>query len=49
MNRPRSALPFIGLAAAFVTLGLTSNRVFLYVGVAFLVVGLARLTLGRRR
>jgi len=48
MSRPRAALPFIALAAAFITLGLTSNRVFLYVGVAFLAVGLAALARLRR-
>ena len=48
MSRPRAPLPFIALAAAFVTLGVTSNRVFLYVGIVFLVVGLAALARSRR-
>ena len=48
MSRPRDMFPFIALAVAFITLGLTSNRVFIYVGVAFLVVALSRLLFRRR-
>jgi len=48
MSRPRASLPFIALAAAFITLGLTSNRVFLYVGIVFLVIGVAALARRRR-
>ena len=49
MGRPRVVFPFIALAIAFITLGLTSNRVFLYVGVVFLVLALSGFLFGRRR
>ena len=48
MSRPRAVFPFIALAVAFITLGLTSNRVFLYVGIVFLVIALAAFARGRR-
>ncbi|HWS56495.1 MAG TPA: hypothetical protein VN228_20320 [Pyrinomonadaceae bacterium] len=47
MSRPRAVFPFIALAVAFITLGVTSNRVFVYVGVVFLAVALARLLFRR--
>jgi hypothetical protein len=47
VSRPRNPFPFIALAVAFITLGLTSNRVFLYVGVAFFVVALSALLFRR--
>jgi hypothetical protein len=43
MSRPRTALPFVGVGIAFITLGLTSNRAFLLVGFTFLIIGLASL------
>lgn len=37
------AYAFFALAAAFIVLGLTSNRTFLFVGLVFIVVGVLRL------
>jgi LPXTG-motif cell wall-anchored protein len=48
MSRPRAVLPFLALAIAFITLGVTSNRVFLYVGIVFLVLALSGLLFRRR-
>ena len=48
MNRPRPALAFFALAVAFIALGVTGNRTFLYVGLAFLAVALAVFARGRR-
>jgi hypothetical protein len=48
MSRPSAAFPFIALGIAFITLGLTSNRVFLYVGIVFVVIALGALARGRR-
>jgi hypothetical protein len=48
MSRPRAVFPFIALGLAFVALGVTSNRVFLYVGIVFVVIALATFARGRR-
>jgi hypothetical protein len=48
MSRSRAMFPFIALGIAFVTLGITSNRVFLYLGIIFIVIALASFARGRR-
>ncbi len=48
MSRPRAVYPFIALAVAFITLGVTSNRVFLYLGIVFLAVAFSGLLFRRR-
>ena len=48
MKRQRAALPFIALAVAFIAIGLTSNRVFLYLGIVFLAVALGAFARARR-
>ena len=40
---------FLVLALAFIALGISGNRTFLFVGIAFLVVGFLRLLPRRRR
>ena len=40
---------FLVLAIAFIALGISGNRTFLYVGIAFLFVGFLRLLPRRRR
>ena len=37
----RSAIPFIALGTAFIGVGVTGRRVFLYLGIVFLALGLA--------
>ena len=37
----RRALPFITLGTAFIGLGLTGRRMFLYLGIVFLALGIA--------
>lgn len=37
------SMVFFSIGIALVTIGLTANRTFLYVGVAFLVLAIARL------
>lgn len=39
---PRAAVAFLILAIAFITIGLSGRRAFLFAGVAFLVVALLR-------
>ena len=48
MSRPRAMFPFLGLAIAFIGLGVATNRVFLYVGIAFLIIALATVFARRR-
>jgi hypothetical protein len=48
MSRPRATLPFLGLGTAFIVIGLTSNRVFLYLGIVFCVLALTSFARGRR-
>ena len=36
----RSSIPFIALGTAFIGLGLTGRRIFLYLGIAFLALGI---------
>ena len=40
---------FLTLAIAFIALGISGNRTFLYVGIAFLAIGLLRLLPRRQR
>jgi hypothetical protein len=40
-------LVFFALAVAFITIGLSGQRNFLYAGIAFLVIALLRLARGR--
>lgn len=37
MKTRRAGFPFIALGIAFVVLGITTNRTFLYVGIIFIV------------
>lgn len=37
----RSSIPFIALGTAFIGVGMTGQRVFLYVGIVFLALGIA--------
>jgi len=37
------SMVFFSIAIAFITIGLTANRTFLYVGIAFMVLAVARL------
>ncbi|HKO43974.1 MAG TPA: hypothetical protein VJU84_11920 [Pyrinomonadaceae bacterium] len=41
--------PFLVIAIAFVALGISGQRTFLYVGVVFLLIGIALLARSRRR
>ena len=43
------AFVFLVLAIAFIALGISGNRTFLYIGIAFLFVGFLRLLPRRRR
>ena len=43
------AFVFLVLAIAFIALGISGNRTFLYLGIAFLFVGFLRLLPRRRR
>jgi hypothetical protein len=36
----RSSIPFIALGTAFIGLGLTGRRMFLYLGIVFLALGI---------
>ncbi len=40
---------FLVLAIAFIALGISGNRTFIYVGIAFLFVGILRMLPRRRR
>ena len=40
---------FLVLAIAFITLGISGNRTFIYVGIAFLFAGVLRLLARRQR
>jgi hypothetical protein len=44
----KRGIPFIALGTAFLGIGITSQRTFLYVGIAFLVIGLLLLRRPRR-
>jgi hypothetical protein len=45
----KSGYPFIALGVAFVVMGTTTNRTFLYAGLAFIFIGLAIVRRGGRR
>lgn len=36
----KSGIPFIALGTAFLGIGIVGQRTFLYVGIAFLIIGL---------
>jgi hypothetical protein len=40
---------FLTLALAFIALGISGQRTFLYIGIVFLVIGILRLLPRRRR
>lgn len=44
----KRAIPFITLGTAFLGIGLAGQRVFLYAGIAFLLIGLLLLKRTRR-
>ena len=46
-NIPRRAIPFIAVGTAFLGVGLTGRRSFVFVGIVFLVIGVLMLR-GRR-
>ena len=48
MRTQRTAFPFIALGIAFVVLGITSNRTFLYVGIVFIVAAPVLMARSRR-
>ena len=41
--------PFLVMGIAFIALGISGQRTFLYVGVVFLLIGMAWLVRNRRR
>ncbi|HZG54537.1 MAG TPA: hypothetical protein VEZ40_20715 [Pyrinomonadaceae bacterium] len=45
----KRGIPFIALGTAFLGIGMTGQRTFLYVGIAFLIIGLVALTGKTRR
>jgi len=45
---PKVSAAFLVLAIAFIAIGLSGQRTFIYVGIVFLVVALARLRRNRR-
>jgi hypothetical protein len=45
----KSGLPFIVLGVALCTLGFTSNKTFMFAGLAFVFVGIAFMLRGGRR
>jgi len=45
----KAGLPFILLGVALCTLGFTSNRTFMFAGLAFIFVGVAVMLRGGRR
>ena len=45
----KAGLPFILLGVALCTLGFTSNRTFMFAGLAFIFVGVAMMLRGGRR
>ena len=40
--------PFLALGVALVAIGITSNKTFMYAGVAFLIISFAMIFRGRR-
>ncbi|MGH9928133.1 MAG: hypothetical protein ACREA9_02785 [Pyrinomonadaceae bacterium] len=44
---PKSSIAFLVLAIAFIAIGISGQRAFIYVGIVFLVIALLRW--GRRR
>ena len=46
--RRQVGYPFLALGIALVAIGISSNRTFMYAGVAFLIISLATFLRGRR-
>ncbi|HEX5707857.1 MAG TPA: hypothetical protein VFX96_11210 [Pyrinomonadaceae bacterium] len=44
----KAPFPFLALGVAFIVIGITTQRAFLYVGLVFLAVAVAMLVRGRR-
>jgi hypothetical protein len=44
----KRGIPFIALGTAFLGIGITGRRTFLYVGIVFLIIGVVLLKLTRR-
>ncbi|HEY9401276.1 MAG TPA: hypothetical protein VIQ24_01190 [Pyrinomonadaceae bacterium] len=44
----KRGIPFIALGTAFLGVGITSQRTFLYVGIVFLIIGIILLRRTRR-
>ncbi|MGB7925888.1 MAG: hypothetical protein WCF57_21795 [Pyrinomonadaceae bacterium] len=47
-NIQRIGLPFITLGIAFLVIGLSGQRTFIYVGIPFFILGIIALTRGNR-
>jgi sulfite exporter TauE/SafE len=46
---PKAGFPFIILGIAFVAIGISTNRTFMFAGLAFIILGFAVILRGRRR
>ena len=44
----RVGFPFLALGIALVAIGISTNRTFMYAGIAFLVISIVTLVRGRR-
>ena len=44
----KSGLPFIAIGTAFLAIGISGRRAFLYIGIVFLIIGMIMLTRTRR-
>lgn len=44
-----SFAPFLALAIAFIVIGVSGQRTFLYIGLVFMVLGIVMFGKGRRR
>ena len=49
MLRRQVGFPFLAVAIAFIAIGISSNKTFMYVGVVFLIIGFGLLLRGGRR
>ena len=48
MRKANLSLPFLALGTSFIALGLTVQRVFLFIGIAFIVIAALGLVRSRR-